>query len=619
MTTIEVKRLLLGLLPLGYIRWKDFSDDSDCDEILTAAAEQFALRICNNIDDADANNNPWTLIANGLQAWEIALVLQAGNLTTAQRKAAIISKIREHGAFTLANVRALIGPLLGYADPTLLTIVETPRSALTELHTYENLVGATIGASATVAQTVKVLDDALVGSSGALLAITINAANAENLSVVLTTPLSGAVLTYAAGCLGSGAVNGTRYLFGAEAAGVAIIGDWTMAIHNAGGAPETLTSWSLFVEGIGLDSQHLEGLGAEIFRWNVLADPTLVSAPDYTAALRKIQRIAPAHSEGKLAIEMSTGCSYAVCDDLYCIADQCICDMSWIKQTGSGSRHWIALASSADGVKLAAAENDGLIYTSVNSGVTWTPQAGSGSRPWYALASSSDGVKLVAALSAGVIYYSTDSGVTWGTQGGSSGDHVWMSVASSADGVNLIAAAYNDFIHISNNSGATWVPHASSQKWNWVASNSNGTRLAAVPENGYIYVSADSGVTWTSYGPSKTWSQIASSYEAGGADGDKLVAITLDGDVYTSVDYGLTWSLQADTVGSGTLVYIVSSANGDKLFSGTWNGYLYRSINSGFSWAKKMLASKLWRAITSSVDGNKLVAAVYAGYIYTGI
>jgi hypothetical protein len=62
-------------------------------------------------------------------------------------------------------------------------------------------------------------------------------------------------------------------------------------------------------------------------------------------------------------------------------------------------RFWDAVASSADGSKLVAAEQGGQLYTSIDSGLSWT--ARDSARNWWSVASSADGSKLVASVEAG--------------------------------------------------------------------------------------------------------------------------------------------------------------------------------------------------------------------------
>jgi hypothetical protein len=107
---------------------------------------------------------------------------------------------------------------------------------------------------------------------------------------------------------------------------------------------------------------------------------------------------------------------------------------NWVWTPRETDRNWSSVASSADGTKLVAVVNGGLIYLSHDSGATWTPRGSNWS--WSSVASSSDGTKLVAVVSGGLIYTSTDSGATWTPQGS---NQAWRSVASSADGTKLVA------------------------------------------------------------------------------------------------------------------------------------------------------------------------------------
>ena len=69
---------------------------------------------------------------------------------------------------------------------------------------------------------------------------------------------------------------------------------------------------------------------------------------------------------------------------------------SW-EQTSAPQKYWSSLASSTDGLKLAATiDRNGYIYTSSNGGTTWIERTGSGQRNWHRIASSSDGTKLAA-------------------------------------------------------------------------------------------------------------------------------------------------------------------------------------------------------------------------------
>jgi len=74
------------------------------------------------------------------------------------------------------------------------------------------------------------------------------------------------------------------------------------------------------------------------------------------------------------------------------------------------------VASSADGTRLVAAVNGGLLFTSTDSGNTWIAQ-NSGSRNWYSAACSADGTKLIAGVNGGQIWTSQLTATTGSTSG----------------------------------------------------------------------------------------------------------------------------------------------------------------------------------------------------------
>ena len=83
--------------------------------------------------------------------------------------------------------------------------------------------------------------------------------------------------------------------------------------------------------------------------------------------------------------------------------------------TSAPVTNWSSVASSADGSKLVAAVNGGLIYTSTNSGSTWVATSAP-ANSWGCVASSADGTRLFA-VGLG-LYASADSGSTWQRTGG---------------------------------------------------------------------------------------------------------------------------------------------------------------------------------------------------------
>lgn len=273
------------------------------------------------------------------------------------------------------------------------------------------------------------------------------------------------------------------------------------------------------------------------------------------------------------------------------------------------TRTWQAVASSADGTKLAAVVFFGSIYTSTDSGATWTPRANS--QNWSSIASSSDGVKLVAAINGGSIHTSIDSGVTWVPR---PFNGPVVSVASSADGTKLVLAAGNGGIHTSNDSGATWTLREGTRFWSQVASSSDGTKLVATARDAsaqwHIFTSVDSGVTWLDrISIPQAWAAVASS-----SDGTKLIAaIFNNGQIYTSSDSGVTWTPREN---SRNWRSVASSADGTKLVAVADNSQIYWSATSGLIWVPSDNA-RAWQSVASAADGSKLVALEVNGRAYT--
>jgi photosystem II stability/assembly factor-like uncharacterized protein len=106
------------------------------------------------------------------------------------------------------------------------------------------------------------------------------------------------------------------------------------------------------------------------------------------------------------------------------------------------TRH--SIASISDGTKLVAAVQNGLIYTSTDSGFNWIERATN--ENWYGVASNSDGTKLVAVVPGGLICTSTDSGVTWIPR--TSTDAIWYGVTSNSDGTKVVAVGNNIYCHL---------------------------------------------------------------------------------------------------------------------------------------------------------------------------
>jgi hypothetical protein len=304
------------------------------------------------------------------------------------------------------------------------------------------------------------------------------------------------------------------------------------------------------------------------------------------------------------------------------------CVFGWTQR--ETQRAWSALASSADGNILYAGDGSsgpGLIYKSINSGVSWTSTSAP-SKEWSSIATSTDGVKVVAVnspqgITSGNIYTSVNSGVTWVLASAPTSQD-WTSVASSSDGVKLVAC--NIFsggslgeIYTSIDSGTNWVFNSSapaSSQWTCVASSANGDNLVACRGTfgtDSIYTSIDSGANWnlSPFSSSGLFKSVASS-----SSGEIVYAGDSNG-VWKSTNYGVNWAPSLSLVGDFTS--IATSTDGVKVVAVDYGGGVYRSTNSGATWVQQSSLSPTaeWQEATSSADGEKLAVAGFTTFIYT--
>jgi len=217
-----------------------------------------------------------------------------------------------------------------------------------------------------------------------------------------------------------------------------------------------------------------------------------------------------------------------------------------------------------------ATDAPGYAYYSTDFGSTWILTEGP-LRRWNALASSGDGLA-VAALDtySRLVLTSTNGGRNWRTNSPPISD-VWSSIASSADGNRLIVAAgasqYTGTLFTSTNAGVSWISNnLPKQYWGGVASSADGKTLVAMVVQGYlgpIYISTNAGFSWSlTSAPTTNWGAITIS-----ADGTKIAACTdrnYDGALFTSTNRGLTW--QSQVVLLDTPRKLASSADGATLF-----------------------------------------------------
>lgn len=306
---------------------------------------------------------------------------------------------------------------------------------------------------------------------------------------------------------------------------------------------------------------------------------------------------------------------------------------NWVL-TSAPSLGWKAIASSADGARLAAAANDGRagggICLSTNAGASWALSAAPVAR-WTGIASSADGVSLAAVVNGdagGGIYASTNSGSSWALTAAPT--LAWSCIAASANGVRLVAGSYGGGIYVSADGGGSWGLSLASGLWfTSVAASADGLKLAAVAWNTYvIWVSDDGGLTWRESYPyfgikdlyARLWTGVAVS-----ADGSRIAAAaTTDfwngglgfaGGICTSADGGTSWNWTSASASAGW-VALAGSTDGAVLAAVDQVGGILISTNSGSAWFSAGAAATGWTSIASSADGARM-AAVTPSAIYT--
>jgi DNA-binding beta-propeller fold protein YncE len=281
---------------------------------------------------------------------------------------------------------------------------------------------------------------------------------------------------------------------------------------------------------------------------------------------------------------------------------------------------WSAIATSADGSRLASVAPDGRICVSVDSGMNWTSNA-IPNQAWQGITMSADGRRLIAVADAGLsglagsAYFSTNFGNTWAKAAGP--DHNWHAVASSADGLKVAGVdAAGQHVLTSTNGGLKWATNSPtiSASWSTIASSADGLKLIVgaggvdFTTNGPLYTSTDAGLSWASNNlANQYWRSVASS-----ADGQTLAAAVggrQSGPIYVSTNAGVSWTLTSAPVTNWQCVTI--SADGAKLAAivRVEARPVFTSTNWGLSWQPQTLPQAIWSAIVSSADGARLYAA----------
>lgn len=321
----DVKRHIQSGFPQGSEWVYDWDNPrADIGQYFTALAGAIKRFGTDILDILRAEINPLTIVQN-IPVWEAALGL--GNTPIAkfgtlnQRRQAILAWLRQAGNNSLDDIRGLVQPYLLYADQNQIQILEPDRLVLETMHTYAG-PGFAIPALSAANRSTTVKDDPVVSPAGAWLILNLTA-QTDELTIKIEGP-SGFSKTYPTGYLGEGSVANSGFRLGAkEFAGLAIRGTWKLFVAT-GAVPATVNSWGVFVEGLGRNPDGSQGLGAAMFEFAVVADPTLTGVgSDIEGAQRAINRFKPGHTIGTTIIKSGMD-ACAIPDTLSAIPDQAI-------------------------------------------------------------------------------------------------------------------------------------------------------------------------------------------------------------------------------------------------------------------------------------------------------
>jgi photosystem II stability/assembly factor-like uncharacterized protein len=163
-----------------------------------------------------------------------------------------------------------------------------------------------------------------------------------------------------------------------------------------------------------------------------------------------------------------------------------------------------AVGCSSDGSRLIAASAAGFVLTSTNAGKNWRTNDLPSWR-WAAVASSADGTKLAVAASAvgspGGIFTTTNGGNSWISNEVPAGVR-WVSLGTSADGTRLVAGGrINEGVFLSTYSGERWTKVTNGPADGVTSCSAEGSVVMAQPFSDHLYRSTNFGETWISIGP----------------------------------------------------------------------------------------------------------------------
>lgn len=294
MSSEEIAASMIGAFPPGVpeLLAPDDKDGGAVTRHLGCIAKTVQDTAIAAIEELERDITPLTCGSYRLREWEKALGLAysrtARSGTLAARRAAVISRLREYGPPTKAMLQAVLAPLLDYADPTQLVILECDRAALRTAHTYagsKTRGGFTYATPAVWDFWVNDADSVAPGCPQADLTLT--AADLSKVAAEIETP-DGSHFRLNFGQLGRGlciARTIRAYWQGVTTSNV--LGRWRLTVWLDGAGLGVLNDATFFCEGFGR-----RGRSAAQFEWAAVYEPSKSrGAPDFDAAREAVRRV----------------------------------------------------------------------------------------------------------------------------------------------------------------------------------------------------------------------------------------------------------------------------------------------------------------------------------------
>ena len=263
----ETREALLASLPPGV---REMLAD-DVVALFDATASTIDDSAIAAVDALDADSSPLTCGSDRLRRWESDLGIASTRTalfgTLIARRAGVISRLREYGPPTVSMLQSVLAPLLDYADPSTLTILEPARADVRAANTYDGvLVNAAMSmVSAGIWQFYVSDGGRCAGVPAVDIEINTVLPNTDTV-VALQSPDATYFQVYSK----LRSATGTSRIYFPEAKAVtAIMGAWRVYVYLSGANTGTLDDAHLFVEGVDRDGGRASGLS----EWAAVYEP----------------------------------------------------------------------------------------------------------------------------------------------------------------------------------------------------------------------------------------------------------------------------------------------------------------------------------------------------------